>query len=141
MSAVAAPFPIVGSGGSAGGVQALEEFFRALPADSGLAFIIFTHLSPERESQLHSVIARYTDLPVDVACDGAAVQPERVYVLPSDAILTIENGILRITKPNKSRRERNPIDIFLAPLAKDRGEHAAGVRTEEHTSEPQALTP
>lgn len=127
MEAKLAPFPIVGIGASAGGIQALEVFFQALPPDCGLAIVIVTHLSPDRESLLHTVVGRFTDLPVEVAHDGMEVKRDRVYVLPADAILGIRNGHLEVTKPNRTRRERNPIDIFLAALAKDQGEYAIGI--------------
>jgi two-component system, chemotaxis family, CheB/CheR fusion protein len=120
-------FPIVGIGASAGGVEALSGFFKGLPANPGLGFVIVTHLSPERESLLHEIVARYTDMPVCIAADGAVVGPNSVHVLPADAILDIEDGRLRIRKLGASRRERKPIDIFLSALARDRGEYAAGV--------------
>ena len=60
---ISAPgFPFVGIGASAGGVEALEGFFHGIPDDPGMAFVIVTHLSPDRESLLHEVIGRYTDL-------------------------------------------------------------------------------
>ncbi|MBL6459404.1 PAS domain-containing protein [Belnapia sp. T6] len=120
-------FPIVGIGASAGGLEALEGFFRGLPDRPGLAVVVVTHLSPERESRLHEILTRYTDLPVQVAANDQQVEPDRVYVLPADAILGMEGGRLRMTKPNTGRRERKPIDIFFAALAADQGEHAAGV--------------
>jgi two-component system CheB/CheR fusion protein len=126
-SSPAAGFPIVGIGASAGGIEALEGFFRGLPNKPGLAFVIVTHLSPERESVLHEVVARYTDLAVHVAGDGALVEINRVYVLPADAILNIEQGHLLIRRPARSRRERKPIDIFFSSLAADQGELAVGV--------------
>jgi two-component system CheB/CheR fusion protein len=120
-------FPIVGIGASAGGIEALEGFFRGMPPEPGVGFVVVTHLNPERESLLHEVIARYTALKVNVAKDGARVAPNCVYVLPSDAILSIEGGRLHIHKPETGRRERKPIDIFFSALAADQGECAAGV--------------
>lgn len=122
-----AKFPIVGVGASAGGIDALEGFFEGLPADPGVAVVIITHLNPERESVLHEIIARYTDLPVHVAEDGAQMQPNCVHVLPADAILSIASGRLIIRKQEERQRERKPIDIFLSALAKDQGEYAVSV--------------
>ena len=121
------PFPIVGIGASAGGVNALEGFFKGLPPDSGMAFVVVTHLNPERESYLHDIIGRYTPMQVVVAADGTRVEPNRVYVLPADAILSIEAGRLQIKKQNRGRPERKPVDIFLSSLAKDLGEYAVSV--------------
>ncbi len=102
-------FPIAGIGASAGGVEALEGFFRGLPDQPRLALVVVTHLSPERESKLHEIVARYTSLPVHVAADGTRVEPDHVYVLPANAILSIDQGMLRIDKPPAIRRERKPI--------------------------------
>ena len=122
-----ADFPIVGVGASAGGVEALEGFFSGMPSQPGLAFVIVTHLSPERESMLHQIVARYTNLPVNIVTDGIPVEIDNIYVLPADAILSIENRHLLIRKPNSGQRERKPIDVFFSSLAADCGELAAGV--------------
>ena len=122
-----APFPIVGIGASAGGVEALEGFFSGMPAPVHAAFVIVTHLSPERESLLHQVIARYTEMPVQVAANGDLVEAGRVYVLPSSAILGMAGGRLKVTPLESGQRERRPVDIFLSALAMDQGENAAGV--------------
>ena len=121
------PLPIVGIGASAGGLEAIEGFFRGMPDDPGLAFVIVTHLNPQRESLLHQIVSRYTALGVEVAADHVRVEANRLYVLPADAILSIGQGRLEIRKPNVTRRERHPIDIFFSSLALDRGEYAAGV--------------
>jgi len=125
--AASTPFPIVGVGASAGGIDALEGFFQGLPDRTGLAVVIVTHLNPERESRLHDVLANLTSMPVHVSTDGMRVEPDTVYVLPANAVLGIENGQLRMRRPNAGQRERKPIDIFLSALATDRGESAAGV--------------
>ena len=119
-------FPIIGVGASAGGIEAIEGFLRGMPAEPGLALVIVTHLSPDRESLLHEIVARYTDLPVHVATDGMAVEKNQIYIMPPDAILVIENRHLQIRK-NSSRRERRPIDIFMSSLAVDIGEMAGGI--------------
>ena len=98
-----------------------------MPDQPGLGFVIVTHLSPERESLLHEIVGRYTALEVQIAVDGVLVEVDCVYVLPADAILSIERRRLLIRKPNSSRRERKPIDIFFSALAADQGELAAGV--------------
>jgi two-component system CheB/CheR fusion protein len=120
-------FAIVGVGASAGGIEAMEGFFRGLPLRPGFAIVVVTHLSAEHESRLHEVLARFTDLPVQVAADEQRVEPDHVYVLPANAILGIERGCLRITRPNAGRRARKPIDVFFSALAADQGERAAGV--------------
>lgn len=121
------PKLIVGIGASAGGIPALEQFFRALPHDSGMAFVIITHLSPDRESQLHRVVANYTDLTVRVAEDGALLERDTVHVMPQNAILTMDDGRLRMQTADIQNRERKPVDVFLVSLAADQADRAAGI--------------
>jgi two-component system, chemotaxis family, CheB/CheR fusion protein len=117
--------PIVGVGASAGGVEALQGFFGGMPKEPGMAFVVVTHLNPQRESLLHEVVARFTPMPVLVAAHGVRVERDHVYILPSDAVLTISGGRLDIRKPDPLHRERKPIDLFLSSLAVDQGEYAA----------------
>ena len=119
--------PIVGIGASAGGVEALEQFFKSVPTDHGLAFVIVTHLSPDRESMLSEILGRAARMPVVDARDGERVEPEHVYVLPPSAILTIREGRLQLRRTGRADRERAPIDVFFNSLAEDQAEHAIGV--------------
>jgi two-component system CheB/CheR fusion protein len=105
----------------------LEGFFKGLRPSPGAAFVIVTHLSPDRESFLHEVVGRYSELPVTVAADGTVVEPNNVYVMPPNAILTIADGTLRLRDENPTVRERKPIDIFLGALATDQCECAVAV--------------
>jgi len=120
-------FPVVGIGASAGGIEALEGFFKGVPDKPGLAFVVVTHLNPERESVLSQILARYTNLSVLPAKDGTKVHENCVYVLPSDALLSIRDRHLVISKMTPSRSPRKAVDIFLSALAADVGEYAAGV--------------
>jgi two-component system CheB/CheR fusion protein len=120
-------FPVVGIGASAGGIEALEGFFKGLPDSPGLAFVVVTHLSPERESVLHEILARYTGMPVTVAANGSEILIDTVSVLPANAILGVKDGRLLVTKLQTGRRERKPIDIFFSALATDLGEYSAGI--------------
>jgi two-component system CheB/CheR fusion protein len=119
-------FPIVGIGASAGGIEALEGFFRGLPADPGFAIVIVTHLSPERESLLREVVSRLTTMSVTTVTDDIEVKPNCVFVLTTSVTLIMENRRLLVRK-HSGRRERKPIDIFFSSLAIDAGEMAAGV--------------
>lgn len=122
-----APHLVVGIGASAGGIPAMEGFFKGVPPRTGLAFVVVTHLSPKRESLLHQVIGHYTDLPVVVAEEGMHVAPDHVYVMPQNALLSIRDGRLTLRRLNVLHRERNPIDLFFRALADDAGERAVGV--------------
>ncbi|MBV8737025.1 MAG: PAS domain-containing protein [Alphaproteobacteria bacterium] len=119
--------PIVGIGASAGGVEALEQFFRSVPDDNGLAFVVVTHLSPDRKSMLAEILGRVTTMPVIEARDDQQVEAEHVYVLPPGAILTIRAGRLQLRHTGPADHERAPIDVFFNSLAEDQGEHAIGV--------------
>ncbi|RUY47017.1 chemotaxis protein CheB, partial [Mesorhizobium sp. M7A.F.Ca.CA.002.07.1.1] len=127
MTARSTRFPIVGIGASAGGIPAMEGLFKGVTSQPGMAFIIITHLSPKRESLLHEVVSRYTEMPVVVAEDGIAVVPDHVYVMPQNVTLAIANGVLRLRRPNGLTQERKPVDIFFSALAEDQGEYAVGV--------------
>src|SRR4051812_2988328 len=120
-------FPIVGVGASAGGVEALSGLFKKIPPRPGMAFVVVTHLNPARESLLHEILGRYTDMPVSVAADKTPIERDSVYVLPSDAVLGIEKRTLQLRKLDSIRAERKPIDIFFSALAKDQGEYAVGI--------------
>ncbi len=119
--------PIVGIGASAGGVEALEQFFRAVPAENGMAFVVVTHLPPYRDSLLAEILGRATRMPVVNARDDQPVEAQHVYVLPPGAVLTINEGRLRLRHTGVAERERAPIDVFFTSLAEDQGEHAIGV--------------
>src|SRR5215468_4026506 len=120
------PFPIVGVGASAGGVEALEYLFKAMPPEPGMAFVIITHLAPKRESMLPEILARDTRMPVLIAERDQAVLPNHVYVAPADAVLDITKGRLGVRAVGDGR-ERTPIDSFFAALAEDQGEYAIGI--------------
>jgi len=120
-------FPVVGIGASAGGVDALKGLFEPMPVDTGLAFVVVTHQSPDRKSMLSEILSRFTDMPVQNASDGTEVQPNHVYVLPSHAVLGFSDGCLRMRSPREGTRERKPIDIFLSALAKDKRELSAAI--------------
>ena len=127
MSTEVRPVPTVGVGASAGGVDALERLLRHTPADTGLAFVVVTHLSPDRESLLPEILARFTDMTVLPVEDGLRLAPDTVYVLPRNALVGVEDGRLTLRPLEAGRRERKPIDIFFATLGKALGECSAGV--------------
>jgi two-component system, chemotaxis family, CheB/CheR fusion protein len=119
-------FPIVGVGASAGGVEALEYLFKAMPPDPGMAFVIITHLAPKRESMLPEILARDTRMPVLVAEQDQLIRRDHIYVAPADSVLSIAKGRLRL-RSITGGRERTPIDSFFAALAEDQGECAIGI--------------
>src|SRR3954467_4721108 len=85
-------FLIVGIGASAGGIQALKEFFEHVPADSGIAYVVILHLSPDHDSQLAQVLQAATPIPVEKVTEKVKVQPDHIYVVPPNQHLVIEDG-------------------------------------------------
>jgi two-component system, chemotaxis family, CheB/CheR fusion protein len=120
--------PIVGIGASAGGIDALKKFFSTVAPDIGQTFVVVQHLAPDHKSMLAELLARCSRLPVTLVKDATtAVAPNRVYVIPPNAVLTIEAGRLHLSRPAADRAHRMPIDSFFASLAEDQGENAACV--------------
>jgi two-component system CheB/CheR fusion protein len=119
--------PIVGIGASAGGLEAFEQFFRTVPADSGLAFVLVPHLDPSHASILTEILQRCTSMPVLEATDAVQVEANRVYVIPPNRDMAIFHGVLQLSMPDVPRGQRMPIDAFLRSLAEDQCEHAIGM--------------
>jgi two-component system, chemotaxis family, CheB/CheR fusion protein len=119
-------FPIVGIGASAGGLEAFEEFFKSMPPDNGMGFVLVPHLDPSHTSMLPELLKRYTTMKVDQAADGMKVEPNHVYIIPPNRDMAIFHGTLQLTAMEKTspRGLRMPIDSFLRSLADDQGEMA-----------------
>ena len=120
-------FPIVGIGSSAGGLEALQKFFGAMPAECGLGFVIAAHLDPTQESHLPELLSRCTKMPVVQIENDVKVEPDHVYVIAPDQELTIRDGTIRPNKPSAPRGHRHPVDSFFRSLAEDQGECAIAV--------------
>lgn len=118
---------IVGIGASAGGLEALQRFFDAVPGDSDLAYVVVQHLSPVHKSLMVDLLAKHTEMEVVQATDGVPVQRNTVYLLPPGKHLTIEDGRLRLTTKDAGSGMSLPIDIFLTALARDQGPFAIGL--------------
>jgi len=120
-------FPIVGIGASAGGLEAFEQFFHAIPADSGMAFVLIPHLDPSHASLLVDILQRATTIPVIEAEDQMSVQANHVYIIPPNRDMEILHGELQLSVPATPRGQRLPIDSFLRSLAEDQQENAIGI--------------
>jgi len=121
------PFYIAGIGGSAGSLKALEEFFRNMPADSGIAFVIVSHLDPTHKALLAEILQRVTVMKVIHVTDGMKVLPNMVYVIPPNRDMSIMHRTLQLLEPSMSRGFRMPIDFFFRHLADDQREFAIGI--------------
>jgi two-component system CheB/CheR fusion protein len=126
-SKIPLPFPIVGIGTSAGGLEALELFLSHAPAECGIAFVIVQHLSPDHTGNLPELLQRSTSMKVTQVNATATVLPDHVYVIPPNKDLTISNRTLHLQTPNVKHGLRLPIDTFLRSLAADCAEQSIGV--------------
>ncbi len=117
-------FPIVAIGASAGGLEALSKFFSAMPAPTGLGFVVIPHLDPTHVSHLPELLRRHTPMPVAQAQDGAQVQADHVHIIPPNASLTIKRGVLRLGAAVARPGIPRPIDGFLRSLAEYQQERA-----------------
>lgn len=117
-------FYAVGIGASAGGLEAFEAFFRNMPPDSGMAFILVTHLDPKHKSMLTDLLRRYTQMSVYEAEEAMEVKPDTIYVIPPNKDMQIVEGRLYLSAPVETRGIRHPIDIFFRSLASDFREKA-----------------
>lgn len=118
---------IVCIGASAGGLDALERFFNACPVDTGAAFVVIQHLSPDHKSMMSNLLARHTAMPIIVVENDMAIEANHVYLIPPGAVMRISQpGHLQLT-PKSTRGLTLPIDIFFASLAEHFGRKAVGI--------------
>jgi two-component system CheB/CheR fusion protein len=117
-------FYIVGMGASAGGLEAFERFFRNTPEDSGMAFVLVSHLDPTHISILPELLQKCSKMEVIQVQDGMKVQPNSVYVIPPNRDMAILHGTLHLIEPKASHGFGLPIDYFLRSLAEDQGQRA-----------------
>ena len=119
--------PIVCLGASAGGLRALECFFKAMPPDSGCSFVVVQHLSPDFRSLMDDLLARQTRMPIHHAEEGLPLAPNSIYLIPPKKLLTIQAGGLHLTDRLPDRQTDLPINVFLDSLAAYAGPRAIAV--------------
>ena len=120
-------FPVVGIGASAGGLDAFKKLITAIPKNSGMAYILVQHLHPEHESALPEILQRVSKIPVVEISDNVHVDPNHIYVIPSNKILMATDGVLKLSPRLTKERLNLPIDIFFSSLAEVHQAHAIGV--------------
>ena len=122
-------FPVVGVGASAGGLDAFKKLLQGIPADSGMAYVLVQHLDPKHESILAEILQKVTPMPVLEISDEMKVEPNHIYVIPSNKIMVANDGVLELTeRPPIGKNVRNlPIDLFFISLAEIHQAHAIGV--------------
>ncbi len=121
------PSFLVGIGASAGGLEALEQFFKNMNPRSGLAFVVVQHLSPDYKSLMVELLSKHTQMKVIRAEDGMQIEPDCIYLIPPKKNMTIFHGKLFLTEQDHHHIINLPIDIFFRSLAEDQGDKAIGI--------------
>ncbi len=118
---------IVGIGASAGGLEALEQFFRSMSETEELAFVVVQHLSPDYKSVMVELLSKYTEMKVERVSDGMEIEPRHVYLIPPRKLLTVKDGRLYLAEQDPEQGLHLPIDIFFRSLSEEQAERAIAV--------------
>lgn len=121
--------PIVAIGASAGGVQALQDFFKVVLPNTGAAFVVVLHLSPEHSSQLSAIIGAQTSMPVYEVSKPYPVTANTVYVIPPNRDLVISTDKIDSEPASIRRGARAPIDHFFRSMGQEHGDGFAIILT------------
>ena len=119
------PKLIVGIGGSAGALSAYKALLNAMPSNTGMAFVVISHMNPTAHSQLAAILSRHTKMKVMVASMAMSVLANHVYVIPPDSDLLIENYSFKVISPRSGRNKQ--VDVFFVSLAESMGVRAIGI--------------
>jgi two-component system, chemotaxis family, CheB/CheR fusion protein len=118
---------IVGVGASAGGYEAIETFFKNMPSNTGMAFVIIQHLSPDFKSLMVELLSKHTSMNVYRVEDGMQVKPNCVYLIPPRKTMTIFQEQLFLREIKKDIGLNLPINLFFRSLANNSKENAIGI--------------
>ncbi|HMF98645.1 MAG TPA: CheR family methyltransferase [Vicinamibacterales bacterium] len=118
---------VVGIGASAGGIKALKEFFSHVAPDSGIAYVVILHLSPDHDSKLAEVLQTTAPMPVSQVTAATPITPDHVYVVPPNKSLEIADGTLIISEITRPEQRRAPVDVFFRALADSHGSRSVCV--------------
>ncbi len=124
LSASHLDFPVVGIGASAGGLDALSTFFKHMADDTGMAFVVVLHLSPDHQSQADHIIQRCTTMPVRQVTEAVPIEANHVYVISPANRLSTNDGYLRVRPADRRSGAHSAIDLFFRDLADVHQEHA-----------------
>ncbi len=120
-------FPVVGIGASAGGLDAVKSFLRALPAKPGMAFVFVQHLSPNHISILPEILQKVAPFPVQQITDNIHLEPDHLYIIPQNKVLTTSDGVLQLSPLDKDNKKGNTIDLFFSSLGHVHQSYAVGI--------------
>ncbi|MFK7983585.1 MAG: chemotaxis protein CheB, partial [Saprospiraceae bacterium] len=117
----------VGIGASAGGLEAINEFFDHLDPETGMAFIVIQHLSPDFKSLMDELLSKHTKMPITVIHEPTPIKPNNIYLISKESNIIIEDGVIRPAKREERHVLNLPIDVFFHSLGKNQREHSIGV--------------
>ncbi len=120
-------FHIVAIGSSAGGLEALEGFFKNMPKDNGMAFVVIQHLDPNHKGIMPELLQRITPMNVLQVTDRLKVLPNHVYIIPPNKSMSILGRVLHLFDPVEKHGIRLPIDTFFNSMADDLKEKSIGI--------------
>jgi len=121
------PTHYIGVGASAGGLEALQELFAALPPDTGVGFIVVQHLAPDYKSMMDELLAKHTQMAIVNVEDGQEVEANSIYLIPARRNIMIAEGRLYLSEQMPDQGVNLPIDTFFRSLAVDQQDRAIGV--------------
>ena len=119
------PIFIVGIGGSAGALNAYKALLDSIPSDTGMAFVIISHMNPTAHSQLANILSRHTKMSVFVASEAMVILANHVYIIPPDSDLTMDNYRFKVNSPRSGGHKQT--DVFFISLANEMGARAVGI--------------
>jgi PAS domain S-box-containing protein len=125
--AVQGDFPVVAIGASAGGLEAYTELFKALPPNTGMAFVVVQHLDPSHHSLLADIVSKTTTMPVKEVTSGLKLNPNCAYVIPHNVLMAIEGGAFVLMPRSTEPGRHLSVNFFMRSLAEDRKSRAIGV--------------
>lgn len=118
---------VIAIGASAGGLEAIQEFFKAMPEKTSLAFVVIQHLSPDYKSFMDEILSRVTRLNIKIVTDGIPIEPDSIFLIPPRKNLSIYKDKLFLDDQDNTRGLHLPVDIFFRSLAKEKGKDAIGI--------------
>jgi two-component system CheB/CheR fusion protein len=121
---MAANFPVVAIGASAGGLEAFRTLLAALPATTGMAFVLVQHLDPTHTSMMVELLSSHTAMTVVEARDNMRLEPDHVFVIPPGRYLAVRDGVIHLSRPQATQAVRMPFDFLLQSLAQAFGARA-----------------
>lgn len=122
-----APFPIVGVGASAGGLEAFTKLLQNVPVDTGMAFVLIQHLDPTHKSELSSLLASATSMRVQEVADGMRIEPNHVYVIPPNTTLQFAERALHLAPRGSGAGPHLTVDHFFRSLAQNQSRLSIGI--------------